>query len=254
MPVDAHADKSPLVMVGDNWCPYNCAPDAAQQGYIVDILNRVLSQQYTLTYRILPWTRAIVEVEDGTAQILIATPATTKQKAIASVPFGIDRSCFFVRRGNPWRYSGLSDLKEVRLGVIQDYSYDDDGPLDTVIAGYRKRGDSRLEIASGDDALKHNFKKLQLGRMDVVIENENVARYMIQELRQTESIDFAGCANHHVATTHVAVSSSRRDAVQILAKINNGLAELRRTGELKKILQPYGMSDWQTALAGKRAK
>jgi polar amino acid transport system substrate-binding protein len=243
----ADTQKPTLVMVGDNWCPYNCAPDAAQRGYMVDILERVLGAKFNLKYLLEPWTRAIKMVESGEAQLLIATPATTAQKIIASVPFGVDQSCFFVRKTNPWRYSKLDDLKSMRLGVVQDYSYDDNGPLDAMIAGFRKRGDPLLETAVGENALESNFRKLKAGRMDVVVENDNVGRYMIQELKLQEYIAFANCATHHIATTHVAVSSGRPDAPQILAAINSGLAELRRSGELNTILKRYGLSDWQSA-------
>jgi polar amino acid transport system substrate-binding protein len=254
LPLFAGAEKPALIMVGDNWCPYNCAPEAAHRGYMIDILERLLGPHYTLTYKLAPWTRAIHMVETGEAQLLIATPATTEQKIAASVPLGVDQSCFFVRKGNPWRFTRLSDLKTVRLGVVQDYNYDDNGPLDTLIAGYRKAKDTRLEVAVGENALEKNFRKLEAGRMDVVVENENVGRYMIQELKLQDSIDFAHCATHHVATTHVAVSLKRPDAKQILAFINIGVQELRRTGELNTILKPYGMVDWQFAKVRMQAR
>ena len=213
---------------------------------MVDLLERVLGPYFTLTYQLEPWSRAIVMVETGEAQLLIATPATTAQKIVASVSLGVDQSCFFVRKGNPWRFTRPADLKAIRLGVIQDYRYDDNGPLDTLIAAMRKRQDPRLEIAMGENALENNFRKLEAGRMDVVMENENVGRYMVQELKLQDAIDFADCATHHVATTHVAVSLTRPDARNILSRINKGLAELRRSGELAGILKPYGMSDWQS--------
>lgn len=236
-----------LIMVGDNWCPYNCSPDAARRGYMVDLLEKILGPHYTLNYQLAPWTRAIHMVESGEAQLLIATPATTEQKIVASVPLGIDKTCFFVRKGNPWRFMRLGDLRTVRLGVVQDYSYDDNGPLDALIASYTRNKDPRLEIAVGQNALESNFRKLEAGRMDVVVENENVGRYMINELKLSNSIDFANCASHHIATTHVAVSSKRVDAMKILSQINSGLNALRRSGELTNILKPYGLSDWKIA-------
>ena len=59
--------------------------------------------------------------------------------------------------------------------------------------------------------------------------------------------NFAGCATHRVATTHVAVSSGRPDAKKVLSIINSGVEEQRRTGELNTILKPYGMVDWRSA-------
>jgi polar amino acid transport system substrate-binding protein len=246
LPVFAKTEKPRLIMVGDNWCPYNCAPDANRRGYMVDILERVLSPHFELTYRLEPWTRAIKLVETNEAQLLIATPSTTANKIVTSVPLGVDRSCFFVRKDNPWRYKQISDLVSVRLGVVQDYSYDDNGPLDTLISQYRERKDPKLESAFGANAMQTNFLKLKGGRMDVLIENENVGNYIIQESKMQNSIGIANCITHHVSTTHVAVASKRSDAKAIVMLINSGLRELRRTGELKNILKPYGMSDWQS--------
>jgi ABC-type amino acid transport substrate-binding protein len=87
--------------------------------------------------------------------------------------------------------------------------------------------------------------------MDVVIENENVGRYAIQALKLEDSIYFAQCATHYVATTHVAVSLKRTDAKHIQSLINHGVNELRRSGELSAILKAYGMSDWQPTKAVK---
>jgi polar amino acid transport system substrate-binding protein len=241
----AGESKPILVMVGDNWCPYNCAPQAQKRGYLIDVLERVLGPHFTLTYQLKPWTRAISMVESNEAQLLIATPATTKQKIVSSAPLGLDRTCFFVRKGNPWRFGRMDDLKNMRLGVVQDYSYDDNGPLDNLIAAYRKEKNPNLEITVGENALEGNFRKLWAGRMDVVVENENVGRYMIQNLKLEDSIDFAQCATHRVSTTHVAVSAKRSDAKYILSLINNGVNALRRSGELNTILKPYGLLDWQ---------
>jgi polar amino acid transport system substrate-binding protein len=251
LPLPANAQLPTLRMVGDNWCPYNCAPDAPQRGYLVDILNVILGRQYALTYELVPWTRALSMVDSGDAQILIGTPPTDGNKTLSSVSLGLDRTCFFVHRDNPWRYQGLETLNGSRLGVIQDYRYDGNGPLDQLIATYRTRKDTRLEIAVGEDALASNFRKLRARRMDVVVENENVGRFMIQRLKLQDDIVFANCASHRVQTTHIAVSLHRADAAQILAIINTGLAELRRTGELHKILQPYGIADWQVAKESK---
>ncbi|NVO04686.1 MAG: transporter substrate-binding domain-containing protein [Rhodoferax sp.] len=254
LPLHAAADKPPLLMVGDNWCPYNCAPDAPRRGYMVEVLERVLAPYFTLSYKLEPWSRAIVMVETGEAQLLVGTPASTGQKTLASAPLGVDQSCFFVRKGNPWRYTRVGDLKRIRLGVIQDYSYDDNGPLDALIAAFRRHNDPRLEVAVGENALENNFRKLEAGRMDVVLENENVGRYMVQELKLQDAIDLADCATHHVATTHVAVSLTRADARQILQRVNKGLAELRRSGELASILKVYGMADWQNSKTHKPAR
>jgi polar amino acid transport system substrate-binding protein len=248
------SEKPTLIMVGDNWCPYNCAPDAPRRGYLIDILDRVLGARYKLVYQLEPWTRALRRVDSGEAQLLVGTPAVSNQNVATGVTMGIDQSCFFVRKDNPWRYYGLADLQSISLGVVQDYRYDDSGPIDAMVADMRARKDPRLEIALGENAQESNFRKLSIGRMDVVMENENVGNYMIQQIQLQDAIVFAGCASHRVATTHVAVSLRHPEARQIIAAIDAGVAEMRRSGELGKLLKSYGIADWQNVKPTKDAR
>ena len=74
---DAVFSAPVLRAVGDNWCPYNCPPDARQRGYMIDLLERALGKDYTIVYTIEPWTRAVQLVEQGEMDLLIATPISS---------------------------------------------------------------------------------------------------------------------------------------------------------------------------------
>jgi polar amino acid transport system substrate-binding protein len=205
-------------------------------------------------YRLEPWTRAIDLVERGDHQLLIGTTPAGSPKLKLSTPIGVDRTCFYVPSDSPWRYKRPDDLKSMRVGVVQDYSYDAGGAIDKLIAGYRKARDPRLELAYGDNALNSNFRKLAGGRMDVVIENENVARYTLRQMNLSDRIIGVGCVTHYLGTLHIGFSPKLQNAPAIAAQIEQGIAEMRRSGELERILASYGLQDWQTSLAGKSQK
>jgi hypothetical protein len=67
-------------------------------------------------------------------------------------------------------------------------------------------------------------------------------------------IDVAGCNNQWVVSLHVSVSSKRSDAQKILSRINNGVAALRRSGELGAILAYCGVRDWTTVKLSRPGK
>lgn len=242
--------KPVLRLVGDNWCPYNCDPAQGRSGYLIDLLHTLLEDRYRLDYELLPWTRAVKAVELGQRDVLVAASPTNSRLLLYSLPLGVDRTCFFVQTGSDWQYRLISDLAQFRIGVVQDYKYDNDGPLDALIERYRTTHDSRLELAAGDDALRSNFRKLAAGRTGVVLENDIVGAYTLQSMGLTQAIKQAGCLKDAPGTVHVAVSAKRPDAALLLKRIDAGVQALRQRQALQTLLQPYGMTDWQPLLVG----
>lgn len=243
-----------LRAVGDNWCPYNCATDSQLPGYLVELMRRVLGPRYRLDYRVEPWTRAVELVTSSDADLLLATTPQTTPDLRLSVPLGVDRSCLFVRADNPWRYHRVADLEQIRLGVIQDYKYDADGPIDAMVARAIAAKSRRIEVATGEDALRQNFRKLAAGRMDAVIENENVGAWTIAQLGQRQTLVNAGCVEGYLGTVHVALAPARGDGKALLGAFDKGVAALRANGELAKILGRYGIADWQALLRKPKKK
>lgn len=241
-------EKPVLRLVGDNWCPYNCDPRQGTKGYMVDLLNKALGADYRVDYALMPWTRALQAVQRGERDILLATTPGTTPNLLLSQPMGIDRTCFFIPATTTWTYRNLADLSQKRIGVIQDYKYDNDGPIDRLISRYRATRDPRVDLAVGDDALGSNFRKLLAGRMDVVLENELVGAYTIRLMGLGSSLKLAGCDTTALGTVHVAMSPKSKQATALLAQIDTTVRQLRETKALAQILQPYGITDWQPLL------
>jgi polar amino acid transport system substrate-binding protein len=246
----APALATELRVIGDNWCPYNCAPEAPQRGYMVDMLSRIFGTEPTFSYTLEPWPRAIKMVTQGERDLLLATTPTpnTERGLLLSNPIGVDRPCFFVRRDSPWRYSTIDDLRTQSLGVVQDYQYDGGGPIDTLISDYRKSKNPLLELSYGVDAPLSSFRKLAVGRTDVVIENENVGRHLLTQLDMHKQIEQVGCASHFVGTLHIGVSRHLKDGDKLVTRINKGITQMRNSGELGAVLKSYSVADWQPLL------
>ena len=99
-------------------------------------------------------------------------------------------------------------------------------------------------VANGEDALERNIRMLLAGRVDLVLEVPYVfnakAKQMgvLQEVREMarlkESYDL-----------YIACSPIRVTSDEYLRLLDAGIRELRRTGELRKILDKYGVEDWK---------
>ena len=242
----APAMAAPTVLraVGDNWCPYNCNPDASQQGYMVELVRAALLPDVKLIYRLEPWTRAVDSVSRGEDDLLLATTHETTPDLLLGKPLGVDRTCFFVSARSKWQYRTSNDLADVRLGVIQDYKYDADGPLDRMIAAAVASRSGRIDVAAGDDALRLNFRKLAGGRVDVVVENENVGAYALRQLKLRRAIRSAGCLDYYLGTVHVGIARTHPQAQAIIDVIDRHVDELRRRKQLAPLMQRYGLTDW----------
>jgi polar amino acid transport system substrate-binding protein len=236
-----HADS--LLLVGDEWCPYNCAQENEQQGYLVDLLREIFAPAgITVEYRVVPWSRAIKMVEQGKADVLLGTTLENTPHLPMSQTIGEDNSCYFSAKNSPLTVPSIAQVQQLRIGAIQDYSYDGGGVLDTYLASQRQN--DRVNISSGANALQNNFQKIIAKRVDLVVENCNVGDYSLQRYGLRNRIENIGDLAYYHGDTYIAFNPKDPRADSLLALVNKGIREKRRNGELKKILQRYGIRDW----------
>jgi len=75
---------------------------------------------------------------------------------------------FIKRRGDPFEYHGLGSLTGKTVGIVKGYGYGDEFLNATNF--------TRPEVAH----TLQNIKKLALGRIDLTLEDEVVARWVIK--------------------------------------------------------------------------
>lgn len=237
---DSH-ETSVLVAVADEWCPYTCAEDAPQQGYLVDLMRAVFEPLgYRVDYRVMPWPRALRETQLGRANVALgATPGNARDLVRPELPAGRDESTFAVRHDSPWRYTGISDLSGITLGVTADYTYFPE--VDDWITRHRDQP-QRIDVATGDAPLANSLRKLESRRIDAFIENRNVLLYAESRHPTRLGIRMEG----RIPGDDIVVGFSpftARDAA-LAAVFDERLRVLRANGELADILARYGLEDW----------
>jgi len=234
-------DAIVLVAVADEWCPYTCAEDAPQPGYLVELVRAVFEPLgYRIDYRVMPWPRALRETQLGRASLAMgATPANARDLVLPALPAGRDESTFAVRRDSAWRYTGIPDLAAITLGVTADYTYFPE--VDDWIERHRDNPD-RIDVATGNAPLTTNLRKLESGRVDAFIENRNVLLHAAARHPTRLGIRMEGRIPGDDIVVGFSPFSARDTA--LAGVFDERVRQLRANGELAAILARYGLEDW----------
>jgi polar amino acid transport system substrate-binding protein len=222
----------------DVWCPYNCDPKDKNPGYITEVIDSVLLKKgHKMDYQILAWNRALLEVTDGKYNAVIGASETDIKGGINTESFGSSKSCFFVKKESAFKFGGVSTLNGKKVGIIKDYKYGDeiDKDIASRAAGY--------DISFGDDALTLNIRKLDAGRVDVVLEDDAVFNYTAMKEKMSGKFVSGGCLEANLIFVQFGPKNPKN--AEYAKAISEGLNELRASGELKKILDKYNLKDWK---------
>lgn len=230
-----------IIVASDEWCPYNCAPGSEFPGYIVEIVKAIFAEHnIDVEYVKAPWSLAIKGVESGEYNAALAATATTIPNAVfPQEVVGYYSNDFIVLKENSWRFSGVNSLMSVKLGVIRDYIY---GP--TLDAYIWKSNNPLVQVLVGANASQLNISKLQNKRIDVYLEDANVAFYEARKLRLDKYIQIAG-SEGKPAALYVAFSPSLPSSKKYAEMFSRGMQEMRSSGKLLYILNKYGVKDWK---------
>ena len=159
-----------------------------------------------------------------------------KEGMILTTTMGYSQNCFFVKKGSAWKYGGLSTLEKLNtLGAVNGYTYNDE------VDGFIAKNAKKIDAAPGEDALGVNTKKVVAGRTDAFIEDLNVTEAYLKENKIT-NIENAGCIES--VPLYTAFSFKNSKSKKYIEEINAGLDRLRKSGELQKILDSYGVKNF----------
>jgi polar amino acid transport system substrate-binding protein len=235
-----------ISIVADEWCPYNCAPESDKPGYMIEIAVTVFQKSgHTVDYKTINWSRAIDKTRKGKYTAIVgAAKGDAPDFIFPDQEQGVTRSTFFVIKGTSWKYSGIDSLGKIKLGVIQDYDYGQGINL------YLKKNSNSplVQFIKGDDALELNIKKIEAGKIDAVLEDENVFLLKASEMGKPDLFSNAGheTSPEGAQKTYIAFSPSNSKSKEYATLLSKGMDEIRASGILKNILARYGLSDWQT--------
>ena len=225
-----------VTLVADEWCPYNCAPDAESQGILVEIARQALRLEgYRVDYQSMPWRRAIRGVRNGNSDGIIgAGPAETPDFNFPDQPLAIAHHSLFTRPDSNWTYTGLESLGNIRLGVVQEYSYG--GLYDAYIAPNENDAE-RLMVLSGNQVLPRLIRLLEMGRIDALAAEEKVLNHHYQNEGRINRLRNAGLA--YQEELYIAFTPARPEGRELAEALDRGMVKLREQGMIAEILADY---------------
>lgn len=242
----ATSTKPIIRIVGDSWCPYNCAPDSDYPGYAIEISKEIFENAgYQFRYELTPWSRAVQGVMDGTYDGAIgATKGDIPEAIYPDNELGYSKNSLFIRKGFEWKYEGIDSLKQIHLGVVKNYFYSDE------VNQYldENQGSPQIDFLYNDDTVLMNLSKLTDKKIDVYIEDDNIVAFAINhntmDSNLFDSVDTVG----QVDPFYIAFSPQKENSVELAKILSDGIQEMRESGRLSQILKRYGLQDWQQVL------
>ena len=215
---------------------------------MIEIAQEVFSKKgLKLDYQLAPWSRAIEMVARGEAQGLVgASVSDSPDLAYHKEPIGKNISAFYTLTESKWIFKGISSLNSISLGVASGYSYSKD--LDSYV--HKHIGDFKhIQLAASEHALQENLERLLKKEIDSFIENQAVVDYyLLSHPEQKLAIRVAGYlpeAKKSDSDLFIAFSPESEHAKDYALILDEGIKELRKSGELDAIMAKYGLKDWK---------
>ena len=241
----ASIGKSKIVkLVSDPYPPYVMdGPEG--QGYVTEMAIKILHKAgYQAEYIAVPFRRAILGLDDGTYDGLLAVSPGRTGFVYPENGFGTSQTFFFVLKSNPWQFHGIESLDSVALGVIDGYEFSGSQSVLHKIDAYileNKDNVRRVQFNHGTTALAQNMEKLKLGRIDAIVEDDAVFWYTAKKAGLTDQFKVAGNLTPIQKMT-VGFSLKNPRARELAKVISDGVKKLKDSGEYDKILAKYGAS------------
>ena len=243
LPHSANAAE-PIVISSIDWCPQLCNSDA-KPGYIMDTVKAIFKDSpYDIQVKTYPWTRAIKLVETGKSHALLA-PAKGEAPNLVfpTQEVGLQRMCFFTKSNTDWQYTGAESLKGMKVGLAQDTTLEG---LDDYIASNKSQFDF---IPYSDEYLNTSIKKVKFNRIDTFVFTYNSTQYGINERQLSDEYREAGCLpSSKVYMAFTPDAGEGANVSKMITHFDKRMAELKSSGEIKKIMAKYGLNDWQDYL------
>ena len=233
-------ESNVVVLGADIWCPYNCDPGLPQKGIMIEIAERAFARLgKTVTYKVMPWSQALEDAAKGKISgVMGATREEAPTLLFPHEPFINSSACFVTRKGSTWRWGGRDSLAKVRVGAVKDYNYG--AEFDHYVKEHQNEPE-RVQFATGDRATHVNLDKLLTAKIDVFVEDGFVLDYMLANRLSRNTIIIAGSLPP--LDVSIALAPQLEGNKELLDALDTELRELKKSGELMKILRNYKIKD-----------
>ncbi|PPC78209.1 amino acid ABC transporter substrate-binding protein [Pokkaliibacter plantistimulans] len=221
-----------VTIAGDPWPPY-LDDRRADKGIAVQLAREALEEEgYQVEMVFVPWARALEGTRTGMFDMIVDAwwDSDRSRDFMFSRPY-LDSSIKFIKRKNdPFTFLGLSSLAGKNIALIRGYAYNSDF--------LASNNYNTFEIR----AFPQGISMLLEGRIDLMPENETVARYQLsqQDKAALQQVEFAEKPLSHNLIYAISGYQNPRHT-ELIDAFNRGLMKLVSSGRYKRLLAENGL-------------
>lgn len=220
----------PFIIVADSWPPYVYEESGVITGFDYEVSRAVLSKLgFSVELRLIPWARCLWMVSNGEADAILDASVTPERRQTMLFPdekISDSSSVLFYLKGRTYRYSGLGDLKGLRIGTIRGYMYS------------REIDEADWFVKEPVADIEQNIRKLLGGRIDLFISNRYVGEYSIRKAGAADRIDFLPKPVSG-GELYLAFARTGRN-VRLVKEFSEALRQFKKSAEFAQIMKRYG--------------
>jgi polar amino acid transport system substrate-binding protein len=191
----AHTGYSETLKVCyDQWPPMTMFPSetSSERGVVIDMLDQIYSEKgYTTEYYEVPLARGLDMVAEGLCDML--PEYLYSQNLENGFVYGAEATfsyptAFVVRKNDPWRYKGISSLKNKRIATGPGWDY---SSMSVDYQNYIDDPDHAnfIEVVAGyDDVVDRILYMIKENRVDLYADNDLVLQYILNQLKLNDEL------------------------------------------------------------------
>lgn len=224
----------PLNVVASPWPPY-VDRGLEQGGVALHLVGEALRRAgYATRVTVVDWPQDLEATRAGEADVIAAIWRTEERaRDLAfSEPYLVSETRFVKRRGEPYLYRSLDDLRGLRIGVVQGFAY-----------GGEAR-DRQLEVTPVfRGSVLEGLRGLLDGELDLVLADERVALYELNVaiedgVRRTEILPLA----YSSRGLRIGVGRGRSDHAEIVRRFDAAIEAMRVDGSYAEVMAAHRVS------------
>ena len=220
---------SPLVIMTENYPPYNYLEQKTLKGPCVEIINSIMNDLHIESeIKILPWARAYFNIKEVDNQVLFSMARNASREDLFKWVGPLVKYDVFLykKKGAPILIRSLEDSKKYKVGVKKDtagHTFVKDNGFNKIIVDYTS---SKFPLP----------RMLVEERIDLWLMGEISAPYMMK-LAGVEPGTIEPAFNVYTQELYIAFSKSTPDG--IIIRWQNALNRLKASGEYAVIMEKY---------------
>jgi len=125
------------------------------------------------------------------------------------------------------------------IGIIAGYDY-----VDKTVMDYINQKPKNVLAITGEKPLERLLNMLVNGRISTVIEDKSVLEYKINQMGKSDLIKPSGTTDA-VIDVYSSFSPKNPKSKEYAKILSEETLKMRNDGRLQKLLEKYGIKDWQ---------